>query len=103
MACLNWHSIVLCILFVVFCDINCASACCFTFAYYFISGNNNHGSVNDTAARTPTSELGGGCSIGDAIVLNLAPLTSAEHFQQPQSVMSTFKGSVANSCDVIGM
>jgi hypothetical protein len=23
--------------------------------------------------------------------------------QQPQNVMSTFKGSVANSCDVIGM
>lgn len=59
--------------------------------------------MNDTAARTPTSELGGGSVIGDAIVLNLAPLSSAEHLQQQQSVMSTFKGSVANSCDVIGM
>jgi hypothetical protein len=74
------------------------------FAHSFTSGNNNHSGVNDTAARTPTSELGVGSGIGDAIVLNLAPLCSAEHLQQPQSVMSTFKGSVANSsCDVIGM
>ena len=90
-------------LLVVFCNSNCILTCCFTCAHSFTSGNNNHNSVNDTTARTPTSELGGGSSIGDAIVLNLAPLCSAEHLQQPQSVMSTFKGSVANTCDVIGM
>jgi hypothetical protein len=80
------------------------STCWYIFAHSFASGNNNHNSVNDTAARTPTSELGGGSSIGDAIILNLAPLCSVEHLQQSQSVMSTFKGSVANSsCDAIGM
>ncbi|PNF41657.1 hypothetical protein B7P43_G07620 [Cryptotermes secundus] len=67
------------------------------------SGNNNHNSGHDIAARTPSSELGGGSGIGDAIVLNLAPLSSTEHSQQPQSLMSTFKGSGASSsCDVIG-
>jgi hypothetical protein len=76
----------------------------FTFAHSFASGNNNHNSGNDIAARTPSSELGGGSGIGDAIVLNLAPLSSTEHSQQPQSLMSTFKGSGASSgCDVIGM
>ncbi|PSN53428.1 hypothetical protein C0J52_05143 [Blattella germanica] len=59
------------------------------------SGNNNHTSTT----RTPTSELGGNSSVGDAIILNLAPL---EHSTQPQSLMSTFKGSSSSSCDVIG-
>ena len=60
------------------------------------AGNNNHTS----ATRTPTSELGGNSSVGDAIVLNLAPL---EHSAQPQSLMSTFKGSSSSSCDILGM
>ncbi|KAJ9575552.1 hypothetical protein L9F63_007593, partial [Diploptera punctata] len=59
------------------------------------SGNNNHTS----ATRTPTSELGGNSSVGDAIVLNLAPL---EPPAQPHSLMSTFKGSSSSSCDVVG-
>lgn len=64
--------------------------------------NNNHNSGNNTAVRTPTSELGGNSSMGDAIVLNLAPLCTSEHLQQqPQSLMSTFKGSVTSStCDM---
>jgi hypothetical protein len=73
-------------------------------ALYFTSGNNNHNIGNDAADRLPTSELGVGTNVGDPIVLNLAPLCTVEHSQQPQSLMSTFKGSGPScNCDVIGM
>ncbi|XP_067011563.2 protein sprint [Anabrus simplex] len=55
----------------------------------FGSGNNNHS--NNLVSRTPTSELD-----SDAIVLNLAPLSSSTH-SQPPSLLSTFKGS----CDFL--